>query len=652
MKTKFLIIGLTGPLGSGCETVSKFLSSGLEYYSNEVNNKLLPSIDEQIGKYSRFIRQQQTTQDIQTMDISEKMEMLYIDPKMLVDSLNTYEQIYNNLELRKKDLNRRLRNYLQTRDYLKTFISIKWPSFTVISMSDLILKLVIKSLRDDKGQFKEINMSTIFSKEAQAEIYQFAKEYADQIDNYDNRINPKAFEVPSEEDCREFDNMFLSIKNFKERLKKTNSSYKEQWLQDIGDNLRATGNAFTNMDEENSKRKGKVNSNYLDIIAQEANKYIKYTRRRKDQKKSNFFVIESFRNPAEIDFFRKRYGSFFAISIYANKELRRERREKIGLKLLDIRDKRDQGKENSTVEIHKQNVSGCVLLSDYAINNEYDLNRLQLKVVRLLSLIERPGCTFPSTEETFMNLAYSLSVRSTCISRQVGAVITNSEGFVIGAGWNDVGSGQLGCAVKCIEDFVRLSGQEHLLSIWRYPFEEFKKHGLLEKFADDDCLCFKDLQSELKISKKIDEIALNYLKNISGAEKEKEKVIKFLDEFKVFLKEAFSIKRLEYARALHAEENAILQVATNGGMGILGGTIYTTTFPCELCAKKIYQSGIKRVVFTEPYPDSISEAIFLKDGIRSISVEQFEGIKSSSFYRLFKSSIDRKESQLIEKNFK
>ena len=113
----------------------------------------------------------------------------------------------------------------------------------------------------------------------------------------------------------------------------------------------------------------------------------------------------------------------------------------------------------------------------------------------------------------------------------------------------------------------------------------------------------------------------------------------------------FSPKRLQYCRALHAEENAILQNSIIGGIGIENATIYTTTFPCELCAKKIYQSRIKRVVYSEPYPESISEKVFFKDGSHSIELIQFEGIKSHSYYRLYKSTIDKKEFQIQEKLF-
>jgi deoxycytidylate deaminase len=39
------------------------------------------------------------------------------------------------------------------------------------------------------------------------------------------------------------------------------------------------------------------------------------------------------------------------------------------------------------------------------------------------------------------------------------------------------------------------------------------------------------------------------------------------------------MKRLEYCKALHAEENAIIQGAKIGGMGVMGSTIYTNEVP-------------------------------------------------------------------------
>ena len=82
----------------------------------------------------------------------------------------------------------------------------------------------------------------------------------------------------------------------------------------------------------------------------------------------------------------------------------------------------------------------------------------------------------------------------------------------------------------------------------------------------------------------------------------------FKDEYAKFENKS---KTLQYCRALHAEENAILQTAKIGGIGLKNATIYTTTFPCELCAKKIYQVGYS--------PHSLALEDFNLDGNKDIA---------------------------------
>ena len=53
---------------------------------------------------------------------------------------------------------------------------------------------------------------------------------------------------------------------------------------------------------------------------------------------------------------------------------------------------------------------------------------------------------------------------------------------------------------------------------------------------------------------------------------------------------------------LHAEANALMKLAKYGSSAN-GATIYTTTSPCFECAKLIYQSGIKELVYSEFYTD-------------------------------------------------
>ncbi len=52
---------------------------------------------------------------------------------------------------------------------------------------------------------------------------------------------------------------------------------------------------------------------------------------------------------------------------------------------------------------------------------------------------------------------------------------------------------------------------------------------------------------------------------------------------------------------LHAESNALMKLARNGGASSDGATLYQTLSPCLECAKLIKQSGIKRVVFRDIY---------------------------------------------------
>ena len=63
--------------------------------------------------------------------------------------------------------------------------------------------------------------------------------------------------------------------------------------------------------------------------------------------------------------------------------------------------------------------------------------------------------------------------------------------------------------------------------------------------------------------------------------------------------------RQEMCYAIHAEQNAIIQAAKLG-VSVEGATIYVTHRPCSICTKMIINSGIKRIVFAQNYPDEFS----------------------------------------------
>jgi len=61
-------------------------------------------------------------------------------------------------------------------------------------------------------------------------------------------------------------------------------------------------------------------------------------------------------------------------------------------------------------------------------------------------------------------------------------------------------------------------------------------------------------------------------------------------------------ERHEICRAIHAEQNAIIQAAKHGE-DVSDATIYCTHTPCIICAKMMINAGIKKIVTYSNYPD-------------------------------------------------
>ena len=78
--------------------------------------------------------------------------------------------------------------------------------------------------------------------------------------------------------------------------------------------------------------------------------------------------------------------------------------------------------------------------------------------------------------------------------------------------------------------------------------------------------------------------------------------------------------RHELCYAVHAEQNAIIQAAKQG-ISLEGATLYCTHQPCSICAKMIINSGIRRVVFNEGYPDEFSMQMFDEAGMKVEKIE-------------------------------
>lgn len=74
-------------------------------------------------------------------------------------------------------------------------------------------------------------------------------------------------------------------------------------------------------------------------------------------------------------------------------------------------------------------------------------------------------------------------------------------------------------------------------------------------------------------------------------------------------------QRHEICRAVHAEQNVIIQAALHG-VSIKGSTIYCTHSPCVLCAKMLCNAQIKRFVSCGKYSDDEFLTLFKEADIQ------------------------------------
>jgi len=76
-------------------------------------------------------------------------------------------------------------------------------------------------------------------------------------------------------------------------------------------------------------------------------------------------------------------------------------------------------------------------------------------------------------------------------------------------------------------------------------------------------------------------------------------------------------ERHELCRAVHAEQNAIIQAAYHG-VSIKDSTLYTTHQPCIMCAKMIINAGIRKVVYGQKYADERGLEFLKEAGIEVV----------------------------------
>ena len=79
-------------------------------------------------------------------------------------------------------------------------------------------------------------------------------------------------------------------------------------------------------------------------------------------------------------------------------------------------------------------------------------------------------------------------------------------------------------------------------------------------------------------------------------------------------------QRHELCRALHAEQNAMLQAAKLGNT-TEGATVYVNIQPCVMCATMLINAGIVRVVYKGEYPDPMAGAMLEEAGIEMVKIQ-------------------------------
>ncbi|MCX7941286.1 MAG: dCMP deaminase family protein [Endomicrobia bacterium] len=79
-------------------------------------------------------------------------------------------------------------------------------------------------------------------------------------------------------------------------------------------------------------------------------------------------------------------------------------------------------------------------------------------------------------------------------------------------------------------------------------------------------------------------------------------------------------QRHELCRAVHAEQNAIIQAGVHG-IDITGSTMYCTHSPCIICAKMIVNAKIKRFVTYKDYSDESFKQLFSESKVEFVRLD-------------------------------
>lgn len=301
------------------------------------------------------------------------------------------------------------------------------------------------------------------------------------------------------------------------------------------------------------------------------------------------YIIRQLKLPEEVQLLRRIYGrQFILVSAYASETDRhKELTSQIRMSLstdateVDISDKASRLMDRDAREDLKngQNLSETFHLGDVFIHG-LDASHMEATLNRFFQAFFGRNDITPSKEEMGLYAAKSASLRSSDLSRQVGAAIFSEDGELITQGCNDVPKALGG-------NYWDGDNPDNRDIKKGYDPNDSLKKEIIRNFIER-------LQSKGLLHDRLSAIGNSF------------KIVDHLtrkDSEEGVLADAQVMDLTEYGRIVHAEMNAICDAA-RVGISVKNSVLYCTTFPCHNCAKHIIAAGVKKIVFLEPYPKS------------------------------------------------
>ncbi len=358
---------------------------------------------------------------------------------------------------------------------IRSYIKDNWSPFISIQVRVVITGIILEL---DYEELTKL-IARVLEKDA--------SEVSDAISSFEERYNQAHTEIisykrlpesnTSEKDIKKdkawtvyFDFLPSFCAEFKDKLQQALGvdSYTILYQQ-VGDNIRASGSANgSSFDAEKIFTLPKI-----------INKLIKVIRRKNNNRA--FVTIDAIRNPYEAYFFHQRYSGFYLISINTPNEERLNhlrKSHKFSEDQIKALDNKEYPEKLSGQDIFiSQNIQKCIEISDIHLNNpdrqEFNNNELSSQLFWYVSLILHPGLVTPTSIERGMQLAFSAKLNSGCISRQVGAVVTDRNYSIKAVGWNSTPGGQTPCILKSASELLD-GGKEQVYSSYERTNEKFQ----------------------------------------------------------------------------------------------------------------------------------------------------------------------------------